>query len=69
LRGAADARAALVVVRTGPDGRFRAEHLPAGPYSITAAGSHVRAATRAIAASHGVTSVALGGPRDGTKRT
>lgn len=62
LRGLADARAALVVVRTGVDGRFRAEHLPAGPYSVTAAGPRVRAATRAIAVSGQVESVALAGP-------
>lgn len=49
LRGLADARAALVVVRTGTDGRFRAENLPPGPYSITAAGARVRLMARATA--------------------
>ncbi len=42
LRAVGSAASMTVVVRTGRDGRFRAEHLPAGTYRVVADGRRLR---------------------------
>ncbi|MBM4244169.1 MAG: hypothetical protein FJ148_10185 [Deltaproteobacteria bacterium] len=46
LRGQDDARGVWIVARTGDDGRYRAENLPAGTYHVTADAPQVRVTVR-----------------------
>ena len=59
LRGVGGTRTSTVVVRTGPDGRWRAEHLPAGAYRVTAGGPRVRAGARVNVAPDDVRTIDL----------
>jgi len=46
VRAVGSAASSTIVVRTGRDGRFRAEHLPAGAYRVVANGRQIRAEGR-----------------------